>query len=247
MEFIITQWLRNNSQLFPTQIVQLIVDTFIYDIAFDLEHDGKLKNGGGVFQEFARHFEKREEAQDPSKRYDYLIKLVLIGEYHAGKTSLFFRYRDDEFPYFYRYSMGIDFMLKTIIIEGMTVKLQIWRTSGQQRFRTMTSAYYRGADGVILVYDVTDKESFERIAYWNGQCLKYGSHSLTKILVGNKADLEQERVVTTEQGQKLAIKLGLLDHLETSAKTGENVEIAIETIASRVFYKIQRMKTPWIG
>jgi len=123
--------------------------------------------------------------------YDYLFKLVLIGDSGVGKSCLLLRFADDSFTDSYISTIGVDFRFRTVTIDNKTVKLQIWDTAGQERFRTITSAYYRGAHGIIMVYDVTNYESFEHVEEWLNEVNKHASESTLKLLVGNKADLQE--------------------------------------------------------
>jgi Ras-related protein Rab-1A len=123
--------------------------------------------------------------------------------------------------------------IRTIELDGKTIKLQIWDTAGQERFRTITSSYYRGAHGIIVVYDVTDNESFNNVKQWLHEIDRYACENVNKLLVGNKCDLEGKRVVSTEQGKEFADGLGI-EFLETSAKTSTNVEQAFLTMASQI-------------
>ena len=129
--------------------------------------------------------------------------------------------------------------IRTIELDGKTIKLQIWDTAGQERFRTITSSYYRGAHGIIVVYDVTDNESFNNVKQWLHEIDRYACENVNKLLVGNKSDLTAKRVVSTEQGKEFAESLGI-EFLETSAKTATNVEQAFLTMASQIK---ARMKT----
>lgn len=133
--------------------------------------------------------------------------------------------------------------IRTIELDGKTIKLQIWDTAGQERFRTITSSYYRGAHGIIVVYDVTDNESFNNVKQWLHEIDRYACENVNKLLVGNKSDLTAKRVVSTEQGKEFADSLGI-EFLETSAKTSTNVEQAFLTMASQIK---ARMKTQPTG
>mmetsp|Transcript_81257 Transcript_81257/g.252187 ORF Transcript_81257/g.252187 Transcript_81257/m.252187 type:complete len:218 (-) Transcript_81257:16-669(-) len=172
--------------------------------------------------------------------HDHLFKLVLIGDSGAGKSSLLLRFADDTFTESYITTIGVDFRFKTIAIGKKSVKLQIWDTAGQERFRTITSAYYRGADAIVLVYDVTDRESFQHVDDWLADINRYVNQSTVKVLVGNKTDLEGERQVTTDEARKKAESLGLA-LLEASAKDSTNVEAAFQMISSELIARREQM------
>lgn len=165
--------------------------------------------------------------------YDYLFKLVLIGDSGVGKSCLLLRFADDNFTDSYISTIGVDFRFRTITIDDKIVKLQIWDTAGQERFRTITSAYYRGADGIIMVYDVTSSESFDHVEEWLSEVDRYANENTSKLLVGNKADLIDEKQVTKETAQSFADKLSI-PFLETSAKTATNVDTAFLTMAKEL-------------
>uniref|UniRef100_A0A6U3NLC3 Ras-related protein Rab-1A n=2 Tax=Ditylum brightwellii TaxID=49249 RepID=A0A6U3NLC3_9STRA len=168
-----------------------------------------------------------------SRDYDYLFKLVLIGDSGVGKSCLLLRFADDAFTESYISTIGVDFRFRTVKIDKKTVKLQIWDTAGQERFRTITSAYYRGADGIIMVYDVTSKDSFDHVNDWMKEVNRYASEGTCKLLVGNKSDRTADRVVTEEQAKEFADELGIA-FLETSAKSAKNVEEAFLTMAGEL-------------
>jgi len=167
------------------------------------------------------------------KDYDYLFKLVLIGDSGVGKSCLLLRFADDAFTESYISTIGVDFRFRTVIIGNKTVKLQIWDTAGQERFRTITSAYYRGADGIIMVYDVTSQDSFEHVNDWLKEVNRYASEGTCKLLVGNKCDRIADKVVTAEQAKEFSDDLGI-HFLETSAKSAKNVEEAFLTMAGEL-------------
>lgn len=161
--------------------------------------------------------------------YDHLFKLVLIGDSGVGKSCLLLRFADDAFTESFISTIGVDFRFKTVKIQDKTVKLQIWDTAGQERFRTITSAYYRGADGIIMVYDVTNRESFEHVREWLREVERYASPETCKLLIGNKSD-RNDRLVSEAEGAALARELSM-PFLETSARTAENVEQAFNRMA----------------
>mmetsp|Transcript_7100 Transcript_7100/g.10175 ORF Transcript_7100/g.10175 Transcript_7100/m.10175 type:complete len:216 (+) Transcript_7100:83-730(+) len=165
--------------------------------------------------------------------YDYLFKLVLIGDSGVGKSCLLLRFADDAFTESYISTIGVDFRFRTVKMDKKTVKLQIWDTAGQERFRTITSAYYRGADGIIMVYDVTSSDSFDHVNDWLKEVNRYASEGTCKLLVGNKSDRTADKVVTAEQAKEFADDLGIA-FLETSAKSAKNVEEAFLTMAGEL-------------
>ncbi|KAM9452175.1 ras-related protein Rab-1A isoform 2-T2 [Salvelinus alpinus] len=157
--------------------------------------------------------------------YDYLFKLLLIGDSGVGKSCLLLRFADDTYTESYISTIGVDFKIRTIEMDGKTVKLQIWDTAGQERFRTITSSYYRGAHGIIIVYDVTDQESFNNVKQWLEEIDRYACENVSKLLVGNKCDLVSKK--------KFASSLKI-PFLETSAKNADNVEKSFLTMASEI-------------
>jgi len=168
-----------------------------------------------------------------SKRdYDHLFKLVLIGDSGVGKSCLLLRFADDAFTESYISTIGVDFRFRTVKVEKKTVKLQIWDTAGQERFRTITSAYYRGADGIIMVYDVTNQESFDHVNDWLSEVNRYASEGTCKLLVGNKSD-KADKVVPTDKARSFADGLNI-QFLETSAKNASNVEEAFLTMTAEL-------------
>ncbi|XGW03408.1 hypothetical protein V3C99_014973 [Haemonchus contortus] len=165
--------------------------------------------------------------------YDYLFKLLLIGDSGVGKSCLLLRFADDTYTESYISTIGVDFKIRTIELDGKTIKLQIWDTAGQERFRTITSSYYRGAHGIIVVYDITDQESFNNVKQWLQEIDRYACENVNKLLVGNKCDLTAKRAVETQAAKEYADQLGI-PFLETSAKSSTNVEQAFLTMASEI-------------
>jgi len=168
-----------------------------------------------------------------SSEYDYLFKLLLIGDSGVGKSCLLLRFADDTYTESYISTIGVDFKIRTVELDGKTIKLQIWDTAGQERFRTITSSYYRGAHGIIIVYDITDVESFSNVRQWLFEIDRFASEQVNKLLVGNKSDLTNKRVVTTETAKEFAQTLDI-PFLETSAKNSTNVEEAFLTMAAQI-------------
>lgn len=166
-----------------------------------------------------------------SSDFDLLFKVLLIGDSGTGKSCLLIRFVEDIFSDNYISTIGVDFKIKTIEIEGKTVKMQVWDTAGQERFRTITASYYRGSNGVIIVYDVTDRESFEHVDFWMKEVDRLASPDVCRLLVGNKTDLTDKRAVTKEEGEALAAKYGVA-FLETSARDSQNVDQAFTKMAA---------------
>ena len=177
-------------------------------------------------------------------KFDHLFKILIIGESGVGKTCFLLRYAENSFVANHLLTIGIDFKIKVIEIEGKSIKLQIWDTAGQDRFRTITKTYYKGSHGVILVYDVCDERSFGNVKNWVNQIEQNAKSSICKVLVGNKCD-KAERVITEEQGRKLAEEYNMKFY-ETSAKTGQNVEEAF-TYLTREILKIYKNKEGHTG
>uniref|UniRef100_A0A0K8RFM5 Putative gtpase rab1/ypt1 small g protein superfamily n=1 Tax=Ixodes ricinus TaxID=34613 RepID=A0A0K8RFM5_IXORI len=165
--------------------------------------------------------------------YDYLFKLLLIGDSGVGKSCLLLRFADDTYTESYISTIGVDFKIRTIELEGKTIKLQIWDTAGQERFRTITSSYYRGAHGIIVAYDVTDQESFNNVKQWLQEIDRYACENVNKLLVGNKSDLTTKKVVDYTTAKEFADHLNI-PFLETSAKNATNVEQAFMTMAAEI-------------
>ena len=173
-------------------------------------------------------------ARAPSEEaYDYLFKLLLIGDSGVGKSCLLLRFSDDTYDTTFSSTIGVDFKIKTVDLDGKVVKLQIWDTAGQERFRTITSSYYRGAHGIIIVYDVTDTESFDNVKNWLKEIDKNASRSVQKLLVGNKSDLASKKAVDYGTAKELADEMSM-PFLEASAKNSCNVEAAFMAMVSAI-------------
>ena len=170
--------------------------------------------------------------------YDYLFKILLVGNSAVGKSCLLVRFADNIFNESFLPTIGVDFKIRTFELNGKTVKLQIWDTAGQERFKTITASYYKGAHGIILVYDITDRQSFQDVQTWLAEVEKFGQENVIKLLVGNKCDLESERQVSFEEGKELAQSLGV-KFLETSAKQSNNVENAFFTMSTEIRQNVQ--------
>eukprot|EP01080_Neovahlkampfia_damariscottae_P006392 gene6392-10399_t len=171
-----------------------------------------------------------------NQAFDVLFKILLIGDMAVGKSCILMRYADDVFNSTHVSTIGVDFKIRTINFDGKVVKLQIWDTAGQERFRTITTSYYKGAHGVIMVYDITKKESFDNLQSWLNDIQQYAEEDVGIILVGNKVDLENQRQVQKSDGEDWAKKLEV-PFLETSAKDAQNVDDAFTKMVERLFEK----------
>ncbi|XP_028119893.1 ras-related protein RABA2a isoform X1 [Camellia sinensis] len=178
-------------------------------------------------------------ARRPDEEYDYLFKVVLIGDSGVGKSNLLSRFTRNEFCLESKSTIGVEFATRTLQVEGRTVKAQIWDTAGQERYRAITSAYYRGALGALLVYDVTKPTTFENVSRWLKELRDHADANIVIMLIGNKTDLKHLRAVATEDAQGFAEKEGL-SFIETSALEAINVEKAFQTILSEIYRIISK-------
>lgn len=161
------------------------------------------------------------------------LKILIIGESGVGKSSLLVRFTDDIFDPDMGATIGVDFKVKTLTIDGNKMKLALWDTAGQERFRTLTPSYYRGAQGVIFVYDVSVRQSFDKLGDWLNECETYSTkQDMVKMLVGNKID-RADRQVTRHEGLQFARKHSML-FIEASAKTKDGVECAFEELVEKI-------------
>uniref|UniRef100_A0AAX7VHY1 small monomeric GTPase n=1 Tax=Astatotilapia calliptera TaxID=8154 RepID=A0AAX7VHY1_ASTCA len=161
--------------------------------------------------------------------YDYLFKVVLIGDSGVGKSNLLSRFTRNEFNLESKSTIGVEFATRSIQVDGKTVKAQIWDTAGQERYRAITSAYYRGAVGALLVYDIAKHLTYENVERWLKELRDHADSNIVIMLVGNKSDLRHLRAVPTDEARAFAEKNGL-SFLETSALDSTNVETAFQTI-----------------
>lgn len=163
------------------------------------------------------------------------LKILLVGDTNVGKSSILLRFTDDTFDNEKCPTIGVDFKVKLISLNGVKVKLALWDTAGQERFRTLTPAYYRGAQGVILVYDVSNAQSFRQLDEWLQEVDRYATKpDIVKMVIGNKIDKESsDRVVSREEGLRFARRHRML-FLETSAKTAVGVQMAFEELVEKI-------------
>ncbi|KAJ2698903.1 Ras- protein Rab-18 [Coemansia sp. IMI 203386] len=172
----------------------------------------------------------------PAPEITGTFKILLVGDSNVGKSSILLRFTDDHFlpPEETSATIGVDFKVKMYDLDGQRYKLTIWDTAGQERFRTLTSSYYRGAQGVILVYDVSNRESFDNLDTWVEELNTYCSNEdIVKMVIGNKIDKESERQVSRKEGQEYARRHQTL-FLECSAKTKIGVQQAMEELVTKI-------------
>jgi len=167
--------------------------------------------------------------------YDVKLKIIIVGAPWVGKTSLLSRFIDDTFNDTYKCSVGVDYMLRTMEVDGKRIKLEIWDVAGNQRYPQLIKEHYRGAAGVAVVYDVTDKATFDHVTdKYAEQCREMADEGVSKLLVANKVDLASERQVDSKQAKGLADSLGM-QYVETSAKTDKaGVEQAFLTLVREI-------------
>ena len=168
-----------------------------------------------------------------SHKYDYLFKILVIGDTIAGKTPFLLRYTDDSFAANHLTTIGIDFKIKIIDRDGKRIKLQIWDTANQLHFIKITETYYKGAHAIILMYSITKRESFENIPQYMKNIEENGKNNVPIVLVGNNCD-NQDRVVTEEEGRNLAEKYSIA-FFETSPKTNQNINEVFDYLINGIF------------
>ena len=171
---------------------------------------------------------------------EYVIKILTLGDTGVGKTSIIQKFVNDKFSQNMLSTIGVDFQSKIIMIDNTKVKLKIWDTTGQERFKTLTSQYYNGADGALLIFDVTNKESFKRINFWMNELNeKKKLNELGLLLIGNKIDLVNKRIIDKEEAENFA-KNNNLSYYETSALKNININNIIIDIAKQCLNNIKR-------
>ena len=171
-------------------------------------------------------------AHSPAK-YDHLLKILIIGDQAVGKTCVLLQFSDEKFAPSQIATIGIDFKVKMLSLKSKVLKLQIWDTAGQERFRNITQTYYKGAMGILLAYDCTNRDSFGHVKDWMQQIHEHANPDVVVALVANKVDMVDARVVTPEEGRALSEEMNVL-YFETSAKTGHNIEDTFHQLASTI-------------
>jgi Ras-related protein Rab-2A len=177
----------------------------------------------------------------PRTVYDYILKFIIVGDTSVGKSNILSRFANNRFRKSHDMTIGVDFATKLISRNNVVYKLQFWDTAGQEAFRSITKTFYRGAIGCLIVYDVTNRKSFESLSFWIGDLKQYCDQNTVIILVGNKVDLESEREISTDEGKALAESNNLL-FFETSAATGFNIRACFDEAIDKISEKITNGK-----
>nr|XP_044631329.1 ras-related protein Rab-19 isoform X1 [Equus asinus] len=188
------------------------------------EKENKEKREHYLLAEVARAMQFSGSARAADENVDYLFKIILIGDSNVGKTCVVQHFRSGVYTETQQNTIGVDFTVRSLEIDGKKVKMQVWDTAGQERFRTITQSYYRSAHAAIIAYDLTRRSTFESVPHWIHEIEKYGAANLIIMLIGNKCDLWENRHVLFEDACTLAEKYGLLAVLETSAKESRNID-----------------------
>lgn len=171
------------------------------------------------------------------EEYDCLFKIVIIGESGVGKSAIINQYTKNFFSDTYVSTIGVDFQFKEVEHEGKKIKLQIWDTAGQERFRTITNSYYRHSNGILLVYDVTNMETFANVEKWINEIYKFVPQDIPILLIGNKIDLESIRVISTNEGLLLSKKYNC-EFVEVSAKEYSSIDKAMKIMIPKLFNRV---------
>lgn len=167
------------------------------------------------------------------KKFDETIKILMLGESGVGKSSILTRFVDKKFSTNFITTLGVEYKHKLVMMNEKKVFLQVWDTAGQEKFRTITPVYYRKVDGVVMVYDITDENSFESINYWMKNLYENADQHIKVILVGNKYDLADKRVITKEAGEELASNFKI-KFVEASAKSTHNVDEVFMSLSKEI-------------
>lgn len=178
---------------------------------------------------------------DSSKNYQLLFKIILIGDSGIGKTSIINRYVNNMFTDKYLCTIGVDFMMKNVEVDKSSIKLQIWDTAGMERYRQITTSYYRGANAAIIVFDLTCRRSFESLKKWISMYYEYSNPLISKsvVLVGNKLDIEESREVSRDEIDDVLKLNPEFSYVEVSAKSGENIPLIFDQIALKLYKELK--------
>ncbi|XP_056310992.1 ras-related protein Rab-19-like isoform X1 [Danio aesculapii] len=172
--------------------------------------------------------------EPPDDSFDFLFKIILIGDSNVGKTSLVQSFSTGLFSQRQHNTIGVDFTVRTLNLDGRRVKMQVWDTAGQERFRTITQSYYRSAHGALIAYDISRRATFDSVQRWLHELHQYGAANVLVALIGNKRDLEPQREVPFSDACRLAEDKGMLAALETSAREACSVQEAFQMMARQL-------------
>ena len=170
------------------------------------------------------------------KEYEYLIKILIVGDSTVGKTNFIKKYVENKFNESYFASTGIDLITTSIKIEGKSFKIQIWDTAGQEKYRAMTKNLFLKTQGIVIIFDISNETSFINLKSWMNDIKEECSADIPMILVGNKLDLEDRRIIDKERAMEFA-KNEKLEYIETSSKTGENINKALSLIIEKIYQR----------
>ena len=170
------------------------------------------------------------------EEYEMMVKVIIIGDSSVGKTNIMSKYLKNQFHEDSKATVGVEFGSKLFTINGHNIKAQIWDTAGQEKYKAITGAYYKGSKGAFVVYDITRKETFESVDKWINDLKATGDPKMNIMLIGNKCDLEERREILNEQGEEKARSFGC-GFLETSALSGDNIDKGFEMMISEIFKK----------
>ena len=176
------------------------------------------------------------------EEYEMMVKIILIGDSGVGKTNIMSKFLKNQFMEESKATIGVEFGSKLFNHEGHKIKAQIWDTAGQEKYKAITGAYYKGSKGALVVYDITQKKSFENIEKWVNDLKVAGDPKITIILIGNKSDLEDKRQVLKDQGEEKARSFGCA-FLETSAYSGDNIGKAFNLMIKEIYEKLSSDST----
>ena len=172
------------------------------------------------------------------QKYNYLLKYITIGSPNVGKSQIVQRFIKNNFNPKYEVTIGVEFGEKNIEIEDKILRIQIWDTCGQEQFKSITRAYYKNCVCAIIVYDITSRDSFNEVKNWIDDCINYSPKTVLMALIGNKCDLKDNRIISTEEGQELADKYGILFY-ETSALDGTNIKEIFKETGEQIYKNIK--------
>ena len=174
--------------------------------------------------------------------YEMMVKVILIGDSGVGKTNIMSKFLKNQFMEESKATIGVEFGSKLFNHEGHKIKAQIWDTAGQEKYKAITGAYYKGSKGALVVYDITQKKTFENIEKWINDLKAAGDPKITIILIGNKNDLDDKRQVSKDQGEEKARSFGCA-FLETSAYSGDNIDKAFNLMVKEIYEKFSNDST----